>query len=816
MRFAITAPVTCALVGGVLAIAPASSAGAAAAPPPSVSLRYDALPVALPDGSLIADTAIASGGVPTGGAALQGVAADGTPSWNIPYQDQESIYPAPITDNKGNYYWVDSQVSGDRLVASHAATETWSIPITTGSIESMVVGTDGNIYTLQGNSLDAYAAADGRPLFSAVPLTGFLGGSTDQLFAYNKGVIVAAPNQVQYFDYTGNSAGGPYPLTASATAFATFAAQPNGDFFAAGMTSGVPFNGCSAPDTNTMLEKVTPSGSAWLHTLPWESRCNSYGLILNTMPDGGVVISSTTDTGHGGYQYVNAAGATGWYSETTGPAITNGSMSPYRPHVDTNGNVVAESAFEFGCNLYSDDCVGVQIDRLGPDGQPAGSPILLQGPTDVNQESWEVGSGGLALVPGRAYASLEDINGGRIFGTRSYGLYGFDMSGIGAEYPQSALWKLMPTTTGTLGINSVQITASGSDRILTRTIKFVPAGNTPIARYEYAWATSPEGSMPGSIQSCAVTLATCHLNYRPTKPGILWTLLARAIGTDGTVSSWFAKQVMTPKAPLLVVFGDSIASGHHRDSGIAPTICQDETYSYGQTIWNSLEAQIPPQWRLPHGYINVANSGFSTAQVISGGTDACGNIHPAELPIIVKRLHNNAGSWNWVVGTAGIDDTQNWPTVLTNVILVNFDGLLKTEDTCQLLVDDWKFLTDPSLSTVISGNVHTIASMIEAADPTARTYWTSYYNIAGTGPALTKIPKVCTTPFANAATALDGVLKAGLEGSQFTWVDINSVLGLHDNLLQNLYASDIIYKKSGWPHPNRKGAVKVGELVLRS
>jgi hypothetical protein len=38
--------------------------------------------------------------------------------------------------------------------------------------------------------------------------------------------------------------------------------------------------------------------------------------------------------------------------------------------------------------------------------------------------------------------------------------------------------------------------------------------------------------------------------------------------------------------------------------------------------------------------------------------------------------------------------------------------------------------------------------------------------------------------------------------------------GLRDNLLQQLYPSDAIFTKSGWPHPNQKGANKIGRLVL--
>jgi hypothetical protein len=392
--------------------------------------------------------------------------------------------------------------------------------------------------------------------------------------------------------------------------------------------------------------------------------------------------------------------------------------------------------------------------------------------------------------------------------------------GSGTPAPTTTSTTTTTTTTAPppnrLAVKDVQITASPNDRLLTRTIKVIPSDSRLVARYEYGWAVTPTSTTPGSVQRCAVTITNCRLNYGPTKPDTPWNLLTRAVGTDGEKSAWFTKPVQTPKAPILVVFGDSIAAGHHRDSEFASTICQDENYSYGKTIWDSLQAQMPAQWRREHGYINEANSGFSTANVLDGGKDACGNNHPAELPRVTKRLVENAGSWNRVVGTSGIDDTHNWPDVLSDIILVNFDGLLKTKDDCQLFVDEWSLLRDSSVRSSITSNVKTITSQVEAADPLARTYWTSYYNIAGTGTLKLKAPKVCEIPFANGMNVLNASITNGLAGSHFTWVDIDPALGLRDNLLQDLYLSDIVYKKSGWPHPNRKGASKIGETILKA
>jgi WD40 repeat protein len=371
-----------------------------------------------------------------------------------------------------------------------------------------------------------------------------------------------------------------------------------------------------------------------------------------------------------------------------------------------------------------------------------------------------------------------------------------------------------PTPSG-FGVKDVNIIGSRADRILTRTIKFVPNDNTPLLRYEYAWAAIPTATVPGTtIQKCAITLAKCLLNYGPTTPNTMHNLLVRAVAKDGKASLWFIKSVTIPPAFRLVVWGDSVAAGHHRDSEGAPTICQDETYSYGQTIWDELQSQIPPQWRLEHGYVNVAHSGFGTSQTMFGGVDACGNNWPAELPQIFKILREDEGSWDWVVGTAGINDTLNWPDVLKNIISDNFVGKIKTEEQCDARVQQWNLLTAPAVGPSITANLKNIYGKLEAANSMARLTHTGYYNIAGTGTSKAKVPAICRVPFAAGMGKLHEAMKQGLNGTNVRWVDTDPTLGLRDNLLQQLYPSDAIFTKSGWPHPNQKGANKIGRLVL--
>jgi lysophospholipase L1-like esterase len=419
----------------------ASGLAQAATVPPSVPVRYYADLSPMPDSSVIADTAIASGGVPSGGAALQGIAADGTASWSVPYQNQEVIYPAPVADRLGNYYWTKLLPAGGyRLVASRGASELWSVPLPASGVQSLVVGADGNVYTWQGDHLYGYSATDHHLRFPPVSLAGLGGGSSDALFAYDNGIIAVSPSWAKYISYSGSSVHSPYRLTASATAFGAFAAQPNGNLYATGMTGGIPFGGCSDKTVNALVQKLSLDGKGWHRTLPWHSRCNGYGVVPNVLPDGGVVVSSQTDTGAGGFQYIDAQGAIGWYSQTS-PPLGSGDPAVYPPQVDANGNIISERSFGFGCGLISDSCSGVQINELNAKGKTVGPSILLRGPTNANQQSWQPSPDGLALVPGHAYASLNHINGGIDFGTPSYGIYRFNIPRIGAEYPQSAIWR---------------------------------------------------------------------------------------------------------------------------------------------------------------------------------------------------------------------------------------------------------------------------------------------------------------------------------------------------------------------------------------
>ena len=192
-------------------------------------------------------------------------------------------------------------------------------------------------------------------------------------------------------------------------------------------------------------------------------------------------------------------------------------------------------------------------------------------------------------------------------------------------------------------------------------------------------------------------------------------------------------RVPTPKQPTLVAIGDSFTSGHHRDNGIATTICHDNQYGYPSFVWQNMESLLPPQWQNPNGYLNVAESGFSTGQILDGGKDACGTSYPSEIKP-ADALKAAAGSWNRVVITAGIDDT-NWVPRISNLLHDTFNwdiGHITTISSgrCANDLSGWDLKQN---AAGLRSDVRKIATDLRTSDPASRIAWIDYYNIAGTG-----------------------------------------------------------------------------------
>jgi hypothetical protein len=402
----------------------------------------------LANGGVIANTAVATGGVPSGGDELVGLNADGSVDWNVPYQDQDVISPGPISDASGNVYYV--RYPGDRspaqLVAARGTTVRWSKPLDSGADQRLAVGTNGQVYELDGNNLHGRDASDGHDLFPPLALSEFASGSYDRLFAYDQGLVIySGYGKILYVDYAGKVTGGPY--TYSVDPASTFerdiAASATGDLFIAWYDQALTSEGCLDTDHDTHLAKYSPAGLAWSETLPHVSRCNTSGPHVAATPNGGAVVSGSSDVNGATVQYADASGVAIWRRDIT---TVRGVL---RPHVDQNGEIFITTGFAFDCHLWSDICTGVQVSRFGSDGAES-KPIFLKGDPEVNQESWASWSGGnLTLTPGNVVLALRHNAGGASFPTDTprYSVDSFSVSGVGAEYPQSALWEMMRGST---------------------------------------------------------------------------------------------------------------------------------------------------------------------------------------------------------------------------------------------------------------------------------------------------------------------------------------------------------------------------------
>jgi hypothetical protein len=781
----------------------------------SAPMRYHALLAPMPDGGVLVNTAIAVGGVPTGGgAALTDLGPTGSVRDQVPYTDQEIIDDRPVVAPDGRHYYVEHIDGQATLHARGGSLRPWAKPLDGAAGHHLALGVNGQLYDLAGDNVLGYDAASGDQLFPPLRLEQFSSGTYDHLYPYADGLIAySGNNKVAYVGLDGTLKRGPYelPFDQAGTFFRDSAADPDGSLYVVWYTQALTPNGCLDSNGQTALAKVTPDGLEWHKTLPHVTRCNNGGPYLRAMPSGGVLVSSNAEFGQA-VMTVTATGSAGPnHHVATTAGVTTGA---FPPHVDTHGNALVAMAFSFDCGLWSDSCAGVEVFRLDRLGEST-SLALLKGSPLTDQQSWTISYDPLAITPGRALMSLRHNDGGAIFGTnRTYSLDAFTDPGLSAEYPQSKLWELASSTpTPSLEVKNVQILASPSDPLLTRVIKITPESTAPpLARYEYAWATKRDGRKPGAIQRCDITASTCQLSYRTVSPSTVWNLLIRIVAADGAVGPWKLRPTAIPGRPMLFVFGDSVSSGHQRFLE-GKTDCQDHDFAYGKAVWEGMQAQLPLRWRRPlGGYVNVAHSGFSTEHMLNGGRDACGQRRKAEITEVTSKLTNNAGSWNWVLGTAGINDT-NWGQVLTDILVANIQGKIQTAEQCEAYTAKWDFA---ERKDDLLARLQEIAVRLAAADPTATRRLLGYYNVADTGTLTARVPAACSSPIGTAVGQLHDVQRQAVTPTGTAWLDTEPTLGSRDHLLQDLVLSDAIFKKSGWPHPNEDGHLALGELVLRT
>ncbi len=370
--------------------------------------------------------------------------------------------------------------------------------------------------------------------------------------------------------------------------------------------------------------------------------------------------------------------------------------------------------------------------------------------------------------------------------------------------------------------------AQPTDPMLHRgiTLDATATGGT-IASFDYGWTQDPNASAPSQPwQHYTTGAGPATLDFGPTTPASTWTLMVRATDSNGLTSAWNSQAVSTPNRPQLIAIGDSVTSGHHRDTEWGTTYCDDPLYGYPATVFNDTQAALPAAWRNPNAYVNVAHSGFSTSDVQNGNTtNACGQfVSGSPLQQAEALLQGNVRvvgaqpvySWDRVVMTAGIDNT-NWDSVITTVIehnLLSFGTYGATA--CAKDASTWDGYT-PSIAAGITAGIAAIVSGLRGADPAARIAVLGYYNIAGTGtnpghPA-PAVPSACSAAVSNVLKTMAQLQIAGLP-ADVGRINSDALIGSQNSMLQYLWlVSAQLGGVPGWPHPNSQGAAKLGLAV---
>ena len=389
------------------------------------------------------------------------------------------------------------------------------------------------------------------------------------------------------------------------------------------------------------------------------------------------------------------------------------------------------------------------------------------------------------------------------------------------------------------------------DPLLTRGVMITPASNgAAINHYEYGWAPAGPGVTAPTKPVQQTRYLHARLNYGVTSPDADWLLFARAVAVDGTVGDWSQPTaVHTPKAPLLIALGDSITSGHHNDMGAnGKTSCEDPNYGYAAAFSQRWIAALPPQWRVANQYQNLAFSGFATqpragssikGSVLAGGENACGATGiPSPLATAVMVPGWVPNSWNRVVVTAGVDDT-NWVPMLKNLVGLQLTAEMAgghltfnplgwqygslTQAQCQQIISQQWDGTKPEVKVSIADGVAKIVAGLRTADPAVKITWVDYYNIAGTGMSRVNsklppvVPEACRQPIDQALNTLHQVIQSALPGD-VTFVATDSVMQGHLENFQTVYLpTEVLHSNPasppGWPHPTQSGGDAIAALL---
>ena len=317
--------------------------------------------------------------------------------------------------------------------------------------------------------------------------------------------------------------------------------------------------------------------------------------------------------------------------------------------------------------------------------------------------------------------------------------------------------------------------------------------NDGILKYEYRWNRSdPDGVFTTSAAEPTVS-------YASVVPETYVRLEVRAVDLNSWRSEWRTVWTgVTPPAPMIVLAGDSIASGYTRRWFTGDATCRDADYSFGSTVRDSVAAALPAAWA--PNYVNLAFPGAGVNSVINGGSDSCSDDHPSQIDDIER--YTDPTTWNVVIVTAGINST-NWVDVVKELTKDTAFSWTKAGDklACQEAITDRWNLSDRR--DEITAGASEIAEAIRTR-ANASVYWASYFAIDGTtiAPGWSPIGPECAGEMESALGELHGAIQAGLD-QDVTWVDIDGL-----PIDTQMWA--------GWPHPNPDGHRIIGLAVAEA
>ncbi len=317
--------------------------------------------------------------------------------------------------------------------------------------------------------------------------------------------------------------------------------------------------------------------------------------------------------------------------------------------------------------------------------------------------------------------------------------------------------------------------------------------NDGITHYEYRW----NQGVKGEIFTADAEHPT--VSYDTVLPNTSYSIDVRAVDVHGWESDWqTAWTGVTPPVPMIVVAGDSIASGYTRQWFTGDARCRDVEYSYGSTVRDVVASALPAAWG--PGYVNVAFPGAGVNSVLNGGSDSCSDAHPSQIDDIVR--YTDPATWNVVVMTAGINST-NWVDVVKELTKDTAFSLTDSGDklVCEAAVKGHWNLEDQR-DTITART----ADVVEAIDSrtNASVFWTGYFSIDGSllAPGWSPVGPECADEMDYALDELHGAIQAGLD-SEVAWVDVEDV-----SISTQMWA--------GWPHPNPEGHRAIGRAVAEA